>query len=397
MRRFLAVVLLFCIAAFSSALKGGAAATPEADAVRTVLTADPVPADIFAPAFLAQVPVSQIVPIRQQVTGSLGVFQRIDGSGGQYTAYYTRGTVKVLIHLDAQGKIDSLLLRDPIVLGGSLDDAVKGFAGLPGITSYVVLKNGREIASYHADRALGAGSTFKLAVLNALRKQIEAGKHRWNEVVALRPAWKSLPSGVLQNWPDNAPVTIATLATEMISISDNTGADSLIHIVGRNAIQPYGGTNVPFLTTREMFTIKSRKNAELRARYRIGDAGQRAAVLAELDKQPLPDATELDTDPLLSDIEWHFTNRQLCELMQGVADLPLMTVNPGIANPSQWKRVAYKGGSDWGVISMTTWLEAKNGTHYCVSASWNDSKAAVAEGTFSTIYASVLGALAGMK
>ena len=371
--------------------------TTEADAIRTVLTANPVPADIFAPAFLAQVPVSQIIPIRDQVTAPLGVFERLSGANGQYMAYYTHGTVKVLIHLDAQGKIDGLRLLDAIISGGNLDDAVKGFKDLPGIASIVVMKNGREIASINADKALGAGSTFKLAVLNALRKQIDSGKHRWNEVVALKPAWKSLPSGVLQTWPDNAPVTIATLATEMISISDNTGADSLIHIVGRDAIRPYGASNVPFLTTREMFQIKSKSNAALREQYRTGNAQQRAAVLSQLDKQPLPDIAQLDPDPAFSDIEWHFNNRQLCALMQGVADLPLTSVNPGVASPSQWKRVAYKGGSDWGVISMTTWLEAKNGARYCVSASWNNSKAAVTENTFANIYSTVLATLAGMK
>jgi len=369
----------------------------EADAVRTVLTANPVPADIFAPAFLAQVPISQIIPIREQVTAALGTFSRVDGANGKYTAYYTHGTVTVLIHLDALGHIDGLLLRDPIVAGGNLGETLKPFEDLPGTASYAIFKNGQEIESYNAGKALGAGSTFKLAVLNALRKQIDAKKRRWSDVVTLQPGWKSLPSGILQSWPDNTPLTIATLATEMISISDNTAADSLIHVVGRDAIRPYGGSNVPFLTTREMFALKSKNNAALRECYRAGNADQRAAVLSEIDQQPLPDIAQLDQDPALSDIEWHFTNRQLCALIQGVAGLPLMSVNPGVASPSQWKRIAYKGGSDWGVISMTTWLEAKNGTRYCVSASWNNSKAAVVESSFSTIYATVLGALAGMK
>ncbi len=396
MRRFFAAVIVLCAVAVTVA-EVRAAPLSEAEAVRAVLTANPVPVDLFAASFLAQVPGGQITAIRDHVTAPLGTFVDVSGANGQYVATYTHGTLKVFIHLDEQGKIDGLLLREPTLSGGNLDDALKGFKGLPGISSYAILKNGHEIAAYNAERALGSGSTFKLAVLNALRQQIASGKHRWSDVVALQSAWKSLPSGVLQAWPNGAPLTLATLATEMISISDNTAADSLIHIVGRDAIRPYGGSNVPFFTTREMFAIKSKKNEALRARYRTGNAPQRAAVLSELDKQPLPDVGQLDQDPSLSDIEWHFTNRQLCALMQGVADLPLMSVNPGVASPSQWKRVAYKGGSDWGVISMTTWLEAKDGAHYCVSASWNDSTAPVVETTFGTLYATVLGALAGMK
>ena len=39
-----------------------------------------------------------------------------------------------------------------------------------------------------------------------------------------------------QDWPKGAPVTLHTLATLMISISDNTATDQLIAIVGRDAI-----------------------------------------------------------------------------------------------------------------------------------------------------------------
>ena len=394
MRRFTAmVVLLFAVCV--TGVVGQTAPVSEADAVRTVLTADPVPADLFAASFLAQVPVSKIIPIREQVTAALGTLLRAEGANGQYVAYYTRGTVKVFIHLDAQGKIDSLFLREPMF--SSMDDALKPLESLPGTVSYVVIKNGQEIASFHQDRALGVGSTFKLAVLNALRQQIDAGKRHWTDVVKLQPGWKSLPSGILQSWPDGSPLTLATLATEMISISDNTAADSLIHVVGRQAIRPYGGSNVPFLTTRELFQIKSTNNEAVRSRYRTGDARQRAAVLSELDKQPLPDFAHLDQSPALDDIEWHFTNRDLCDLMRGVYDLPLMTVSPGVANPLQWKRIAYKGGKDWGVLSMTTWLEAKDGTRYCVSATWNNSASAVDETAFGSQYGLLLSTLAGMK
>jgi hypothetical protein len=117
-------------------------------------------------------------------------------------------------------------------------------------------------------------------------------------------------------------------------------------------------------------------------------------VLAQIDKLPLPALSALNTDPALSDIEWHFSSRQLCALMQGVHDLPLMSVNPGVATPSQWKRVAYKGGSDFGVISMTTWLQAKNGKTYCASATWNTHAAPADETKFETIYALLLASLA---
>jgi beta-lactamase class A len=386
MKRLLAcALLLFCL--------GTAATMTEPEAVRIVMTATPVPIDLFSQSFLAQIPGSQLTPIRDQVVAPLGTFERVDGSNGRYVAHFTHGELTVNIHLDTQGKIDFLQLLNPTIAGGSIDDARKMLEALPGNVGYLVLRDGREVAARNAGEAYGVGSTFKLAVLSALRKQIDAGKRKWSDVVRLRPQWKSLPSGVLQTWPDDTPITLATLATQMISISDNTAADSLIHVVGQDALAPFAARNTPFMTTREMFTLKSKGNEALRLRFRSGNVQQRRAVLAEIDRQPLPDAAALDMNPQLSDIEWHFSSRDLCRLMQYVHDLPLMSVNPGVASPSQWKRIAYKGGSDSGVISMTTWLEGNDGATYCVTATWNDRDDAVQEAKFAAAYGSLVGAL----
>jgi beta-lactamase class A len=367
----------------------------ESEAVRIVMTANPVPVELFSQSFLAQVPGSQITPIRDRVVGALGTFQRVDGSSGKYTVHFKRGTLNVLIHLDAQGKIDGLLMTNPVITGGSFGDAHAAFASLSGDVSYLVIRDGKPLAQQNADKAFAVGSTFKLAILSALRKQIDLGKRKWTDVVHLREQWRSLPTGVLQTWPDGTAVTLQSLATEMISISDNTAADTLLHVVGQDALAPFAGTNVPFMTTRQMFLLKENGNDALRARFRTGDAQQRRAALAELDRMPLPDATELDTSPQLADIEWHFSSRELCALMQNVHDLPLMSVNPGLASPAQWKHIAYKGGSDFGVLSMTTWLAAKDGMNYCVSATWNDRSAPVDETKFAAAYGLLLGALTG--
>ena len=69
-----------------------------------------------------------------------------------------------------------------------------------------------------------------------------------------------------------------------------------------------------------------------------------------------------------------------------------MGINPGVADRSAWQRVAFKGGSDQGAINLTTALGSRSGTSYCVSATWNDTKA-VDENRFITLYSAVLGAL----
>ena len=70
-----------------------------------------------------------------------------------------------------------------------------------------------------------------------LREEVEAGRRAWDEVVRLEEAWKSLPSGLLQGWPEGSPLTLHTLAALMISLSDNTATDALIALLGRERLE----------------------------------------------------------------------------------------------------------------------------------------------------------------
>ena len=81
--------------------------------------------------------------------------------------------------------------------------------------------------------------------------------------------------------------------------------------------------------------------------------------------------------------------------MKKVAELPLMGINPGVASKDDWEKVAYKGGSEPGVINMTTWVEKKGRAH-CVSVTWNDEKT-LDDTKFGLLVARLLGALEGAK
>jgi hypothetical protein len=58
--------------------------------------------------------------------------------------------------------------------------------------------------------------------------------------------------------------------------------------------------------------------------------------------------------------------------------------------PSQWQQVSFKGGSEPGVLNLTTSLKAKNGKTYCVSATWNNAEAAIDETSFYILYSGIL-------
>lgn len=348
----------------------------------------------FSASFLAQIPASKVDGIVADLTKALGAYARVEFTPEKFVAHFAKGTDDVLIHLDDQYKIDGLFFRPPVVTTSSVDDLLKGLRPASGTLSYVIAVEGRsERAALNASEPLAVGSAFKLAVLNALQDEVRAGARRWSDVVPLRTQWKSIPSGVLQTWPTGSPITIGTYATEMISISDNTAADALAHVVGAQALKPYAGSNDPFLTTRQMSVLKSQPGTALRAAYAAAKTpAERRAVLNRTEAIAVPRVEEFLAAPNLA-IEWHYTVRDLCAMMRRVADLPLMSVNPGLADAHAFRHVAYKGGSDAGVLNMTTVVTTTRGTRICFAATVNDAAKAVDESAFSLAYRSVLRAM----
>ena len=51
-----------------------------------------------------------------------------------------------------------------------------------------------------------------------------------------------------------------------------------------------------------------------------------------------------------------------------------MAINPGVANPADWAHVAHKGGSETGVLNLSTLVTDAQGRKSCVVVTVNDSK-----------------------
>lgn len=350
--------------------------TPQA-ALERLFTAPQIERGWFAPAFLAQISEAQVATIISQLRDSLGAYQGVVVEGNGFAVNFERGIVPATISLDNQGRIDGLFFRPPRArdAAAGLADAVQTIHGLPGTVSLLVLRDGQEQVAVNPEQPLAVGSAFKLAILQALRRQVERGDRSWADVVSLDPAQKSLPSGLLQDWPDGAPLTLHTLASLMISRSDNTATDVLLHLVGRENVEALvPERNHPYFSTRELFILKTPANADLLARFRAGSEAEQRAVVAETATRPLPKVEDYPTTVTALDVEWLFTTRELCALMATVQDLPLMAINPGVALRSDWAHVAYKGGSEPGVLNMTTWLQRADGARFCVAVTWNNSE-----------------------
>src|SRR5579863_767228 len=141
------------------------------------------------------------------------------------------------------------------------------------------------------------GATFKLYVLDALGQAVAAGKVRWDQPLTVTGQLKSLPPGELREEPDGTQVSVLDAAAAMISLSDNTATDMLISLLGRPAVEAaLTGTGMadpaldrPFLTTREIFTLKLRQWPALANRYLAADEpGRQTLLTGTVDRSPLP-------------------------------------------------------------------------------------------------------------
>lgn len=425
--------------------------TPAGRVMRRVLNALADPASslgepAFSEAFLKQVPYAQIEKIIGDLHGAHGGFtpvkiDRQDGDRGLVVSARSTKTGQVwqiLLSVDEKEKIEGLLLRPaamdadtpPLRDWNDFDQRMRDLGGDVAFAAYELRLIKREgaadgaaeltpkLARVHvlnADRQMAIGSTFKLYVLGALAEAVRDGKIRWDEKLAIKEIYKSLPSGTMQNEAVGAEFPIAHYAELMISISDNTATDHLMHRIGREAIEDYLTRvhsriklNRPFLTTREMFALKLKPDPTLVERWlSASEAVRRDMLLPDDPLRPTRPAGERHnpgeiaawsresanpadwTKPRYIDkIEWFASADDLCRVMGELARLeqlegmePLgraLRKNPGLPlNTQKWTKIAFKGGSEPGVLNLTWLLTRDDGKQYIVTIGWNNTEKAL--------------------
>ena len=387
-----------------------------AEGVVSVLRGERPAAEVFAPAFLAAVSESQLKALTEQLTAQFGAVQGLEGvtstgpTAGTIAVRFEKAIARGPMQLDANGLVAGLRLNQFDPIDDSADKIAADLAALPGATSayYAPLAEGSEpILAVNADQQFAIGSTFKLYVLSALARQIASGEHSWDEVVPLEV--RSLPSGITQNWPEGAPVTLHTLATLMISISDNTATDQLLAVVGRKAVaeelrasgHAAPARTLPFLSTLELFGLKGDR-ARGKA-YAAASEEEQARLLAafarEIGGDPEKIVKPTLTQPTAIDsLEWFASGRDLAGLLRRIVALDdptarkIMAVTPGMPEPRRkdWSYVGYKGGSEPGVLNLTWLLRDEAGEWRVLSLSWNNPEAPVEAGALELIAQRIL-------
>ena len=381
MRR-LAAILALCATS--------AQAGPAEEAALTRLLSGPAQAAQFAPSFLSAVPLAQIEGILAPLRAQIGAVDSVTVTDDRATITTATHRMAGRIALDGEGRIAMLLVEPPVALAPDPDSALADLLLLADTLAWAVVIDGQPVSARGADTALPVASAFKLGVLRVLKDDVASGARGWTDVVRLEDRHRSLPTGSLQDFPAGSPFTLHTLAAAMIAQSDNTATDLLIDTLGRARVA--AALDLTFvLTTREMFALKA--DPALADRYRNASMADRAAISAQAAGAPLPPVGAV-LGPFDPQIEWPVSPAHLCDLLDATQAADIFILNPGLADPADWDRIASKGGSQPGVLSLATWAEAKGRT-ICLAALLNHSAAIDEQAAFAA-YGAALHSQRGM-
>ncbi len=271
------------------------------------------------------------------------------------------------------------------------------------------IRSWESMVTLNSDEPLAIGSAFKLWVLTALAEMVAAGDATWDDPLPIRDAIKSLPSGVMQDQPDGKSFPLREYAAKMISISDNTATDHLIHRLGRDrceqamrrACLAHGDANQPFLTTRDLFVLKLSGNDDLAKRYIAAATDTRRALLVDVAKEsPKLALAALWKKPRNIDrLEWFASGNDMARtfaILDGLsregqtpagdprpaqpAVREILSINPGIPiDKKTFPFIAFKGGSEPGVLTLNWLLERADGRRFTLSIMFNDTQKPIDE------------------
>jgi beta-lactamase class A len=403
-------------------VKTGAAVDKRAQQLDSLLKRQMQLEAYFAPSFLNAVPAAQFNRLLDELTKQYGKPLRVvsvvprgkNGADIQYAFERATASIKIDVAADSPNQVIGILFTGFATTGDTTEKVAQEIKALPGRTGFIVAQlddsgNARVQAAHNPDQQFAIGSTFKLYILAELANQVKAGERKWSDVAPL--AHRSFSSPGTGKWPKDSPMTLHSLASFMISVSDNSATDSLLFALGREAVErrlaTIGHSNpdktLPFLSTVEAFALKA--NPALRARFlNASEAAQRDLIAKEAQSLTLDkiDNEQLSKGPASIDsIEWFASPTDILWLLNSIRAQKndemsaIMAINPGLspAAAAKWRYVGYKGGSEPGVISMSFLLQSKTGTWYVASGSWNDNAKDVDNAQFAALMERLVAAI----
>lgn len=256
---------------------------------------------------------------------------------------------------------------------------------LPGDVEALVVEDSDVLLRTGQGGPAPLASVSKVYVMAALVEAVDAGDVDWMDQLEVTDELRSLPSGTLQDQDEGYTTTVYDVAHRMISISDNTGTDMLMTLLGRDAVEDAVAETGhqepellrPFLSTRELFQLRWGA-PELSEDWEELDVAARREVLEEVAELDL-DITSEDTSRHDLDyaVDWYATAEDVAAVTQQLAvsaeERPeveeILTANPGLVDQVEdewWDSLAFKGGGLPGVLTGTWHARADDGAERTV-------------------------------
>lgn len=324
---------------------------------------------------------------------------------------------RFIITLDEKNLINGLQYlgrSEPSVKISDKQSIFNEFNKLGGISSLIIkdFSKSSPLLEINSNARIALGSEFKLYILHYLNQQILNSKLNWSDKLKIQEEIKSLPSGILQNYPDGTELTLYQIASLMIAISDNTATDHLINFLIKESIESsmigfnsYVDENTPLLSTMDLFRIRT-LDSTLVNKYMNLPAEQKRIYLEslkhELSRNDI--ATKLanwDQPKDIQKVEWFANVNDICSVVQDIqtqavsnsAILDILSNNVPFVwiedNPS-FEYIGYKGGSEPGVLTMTFLVKTKSHKWGCISMGINNDKQSLNENQIADLFHAIL-------
>ena len=372
----------------------------------------------FAPSFLSQVSAEEVIGLLPQVTsGATGPWEvttsdlgELQGAADVRAPGATGIAVQLRVEASEPHLIEGLFFQPiidaPNVSGISeVDTAMADFASGGGLGIYELV-DGSCVALHENNTAepLPQGSVFKLWILAELAHQIDAGEAAWDEMLAVEDRYKSSPDGEIFALAEGTERSLEEFAGLMISISDNSATDHLLHRLGRDRVEARmaeltadADLNVPFLSATDLFILKFDPAAPNSDDYRSADLDGKRDLLQAIEEDVVPWIGGVDDFPLTNadglefqtprdhDLEWFATPGDICATHAELAALAatpglepvasVLSINPNAGmtfDPAVWADLRYKGGSEPGIVAVSWWMERVDGRQFVLAGSLVD-------------------------
>ncbi|OUS00181.1 hypothetical protein A9Q84_03080 [Halobacteriovorax marinus] len=281
-------------------------------------------------------------PIRS-LFKDLGKCSKVEFEKGKFTFNFSKHILKGTF-LEEEGKLVSIWFDSPRLKNKNIKNLLKTLEQQGRDVSYY-FTDGTKKLNKNIDKKLNIASSFKLKLLLDLKNCVQDKICSYDDHLILEKNIKTSPSGILQDWPNNTKLLVSTAAHLMISLSDNTATDLVIHYLNK---------------------LKKRKRRTMQKRF--------IDLYSPKSKSFGPkDYTKVNLAKYAIQGGSIGTTFNLCQTMLKLSGTPTLTINQdGLGE--ELTDLHFKGGSRFGVYQKTYAWKTKEKSWSCLSITINDSK-----------------------